>query len=158
MQTGVAMRDAKAPAASTPSAPSAPPVPSAPDTHFAALPEPAAAPKAAGARTRTAFVPLLLGLLAVTAWMAHHAWLLEQDRQQLNATQAALQPTMEKSAGLRQSLDRLAADTQRLADAGNGNARVLVDELRRRGITINTAATAGPAPTTAPAVPTPAGR
>jgi hypothetical protein len=141
MQTVVAMRDAKAPA------------PSAPDTHFAALPEAPAVPKVAASRPRSAFVPLLLGLLAVTAWMAHHAWLLEQDRQQLRAAQAALQPTVEKSAGLRQSLDRLAADTQRLADAGNGNARVLVDELRKRGITINTATAAPAGPAAAPANP-----
>ncbi|MEN9629500.1 MAG: hypothetical protein RJA10_2727 [Pseudomonadota bacterium] len=143
MQTVVAMREAKAPAT---------------DTNVAPPPEAALATPAAPARTRTAFVPLLLGLLAVTAWMAHHAWLLEKDRQQLQAAQATLQPTVEKAAGLRQSLDRLAADTQRLADAGNGNARVLVDELRKRGITINTAATAGPAPTAAAAAPTPAGR
>ena len=145
MQTVVAMRDAKAPE------PAKAPASFAPDTHFAALPEPASAPQAAAARTRTAFAPLLLGLLAVTAWMAHHAWLLNQDRQQLQAAQATLQPTVEKSAGLRQSLDRLAADTQRLADAGNGNARVLVDELRKRGITIN-AGTAGATP--APSTPT----
>ena len=135
MQTVVAMRDAKA------AEPAKAPASFAPDTHFAALPEPAAATQAAAARMRTAFVPLLLGLLAITAWMAHHAWLLEQDRLQLTAAQATLQPTVEKSAGLRQSLDRLAADTQRLADAGNGNARVLVDELRKRGITINAGTT-----------------
>ena len=135
MQTVVAMRDAKA------AEPAKAPASFAPDTHFAAQPEPAAAPQTAAARLRTAFVPLLLGLLAVTAWMAHHAWLLEQDRLQLTAAQATLQPTVEKSAGLRQSLDRLAADTQRLADAGNGNARVLVDELRKRGITIHAGTT-----------------
>lgn len=154
MQTVVAMREAKAPESAKAPTPS-----SSPDTHFAALPDAAARPEPAAATAtsktspRSAFVPLLLGLLAVTAWMAHHAWLLNQDRQQLQAAQATLQPTVEKSAGLRQSLDRLAADTQRLADAGNGNARVLVDELRKRGITIN-AGTAGTAGTTpAPATP-----
>jgi hypothetical protein len=149
MQTVVAMREAKAPEASKASP--------SPDTHFAALPDSVARPEPAATTAttspRSTFVPLLLGLLAVTAWMAHHAWLLNQDRQQLQAAQATLQPTVEKSAGLRQSLDRLAADTQRLADAGNGNARVLVDELRKRGITIN-AGTAGTAGTTpAPATP-----
>jgi hypothetical protein len=32
----------------------------------------------------------------------------------------------------------LAADTQRLANAGNVIARVIADELRRRGVTIST--------------------
>lgn len=148
MQTVVAMRDAKTPAPTVPSTRA-----ETPDTPVATRAEPAAAPKAAAVRPRSAFVPLLLGLLAVTGWMAHHAGLLEQDRQQLRAAQATLQPTVERSAGLRQSLDGLAADTQRLADAGNGNARVLVDELRKRGITINAAPAAPSRPATAPAHP-----
>ena len=82
-------------------------------------------------------MPLLLGLLAVTAWLGVQAWQLEQDRQQLLATQATMAPTLDKAGQLRRSLDLLAADTQRLADGGNGNARLLVDELRKRGITIN---------------------
>lgn len=147
MQTVVAMREAKAhDAPATPSPVAAEPASAA----AASLPHLAPAP-------RTAFLPLLLGLLALTAWLGHQAWLLDQDRQQLQAAQAGLQPTVEKAGGLRQSLDRLAADTQRLADAGNGNARVLVDELRKRGITINpgTAATPNPA---APNAPGPTGR
>lgn len=142
MQTVVAMREAKAPdAPATPSPVAAEPASAA----AASRPHPAPAP-------RTAFLPLLLGLLALTASLGHQAWLLDQDRQQLQAAQAGLQPTVEKAGGLRQSLDRLAADTQRLADAGNGNARVLVDELRKRGITINpgTVATPNPAATNAP--------
>ena len=52
---------------------------------------------------------------------------------------------METAQRLRRSLDLLAADTQRLADGGNGNAKVLVEELKKRGITINAAATTTPA-------------
>ena len=147
MQTVVAMRDTKA----------ADPTRVAAPTAAAGAPAPGVAPAATSAKTaRSAFVPLLLGLLAVTAWLGHHAWLVEQDRQQLQAARANLQPTVEKSAGLRQSLDRLAADTQRRADAGNGNARVLVDELRKRGITINATGGATAAPTAATASTVPA--
>ena len=50
-------------------------------------------------------------------------------------------------------LDTLAADTQRLADSGNPNARALVDELKKRGVTISTTpANAAPA-TAAPTAP-----
>lgn len=132
MQTVVAMREA----AGT----------KAPDTLFAAMPgDPTAAAITPTAPTagRSAFVPVLLGLLALVSWLGHQAWVLDQDRQQLQAAQTALQPTVDKSGGLRRSLDQLASDTQRLADAGNGNARVLVDGLRQRGITINTAAGSG---------------
>lgn len=95
---------------------------------------------------RHAFVPLLLGLTAVLAWVGFQAWGLEQDRRQLQQARSHLQPTLDQAARVRQSLDLLAADTQRLADAGHTPARALVDELARRGITIQTAtATAAPA-------------
>lgn len=94
---------------------------------------------AARAKEHHAFVPLLLGLLAVVGWIGFQAWVLEQDRRQLQETRDGLQPTLERAARMRQSLDLLAADTQRLAEAGHAPARALVDELARRGITIDAA-------------------
>ena len=44
---------------------------------------------------------------------------------------------MQNAAKMRAQLDALAAETQRLADQGNPNSKILVDELRKRGITIN---------------------
>ena len=116
--------------------------PRGPDTVFAAGPTAAAARKAQPAAPRSAALPLALGLLAVVAWLGHQAWQLDQERQQLELARSNLQPTVDTAKRLRRSLDLLAADTQRLADGGNANARVLVDELRKRGITINAAATA----------------
>jgi hypothetical protein len=137
MKTVVAMREA-----------------SSPDTLFATSPETAAAraPKDSPAArpARSAFVPLLLGLLAISGSLSFQAWVQEQDRQQLQLARGALQPTVEQATKLRQSLDRLANDTQALADAGNGNARVLVDELRKRGVTINTNAARQAAPAAPP--------
>lgn len=106
-----------------------------------APPVPAATPAA----PRSPALPLLTGLLALLVSLGYQVWLLDQDRQQLLQAQAQLQPTVENAQRLRRSLDLLAADTQRLADTGNGSARVLVDELQKRGITINPAATAGAA-------------
>jgi hypothetical protein len=40
----------------------------------------------------------------------------------------------------------LASDTARLAEQGNRNAKLVVDELRKRGVTINTAAAPPPSP------------
>jgi hypothetical protein len=137
MKTVVAMREA-----------------SSPDALFATSPETAAAraPKdsPAARSARSAFVPLLLGLLAISGSLSFQAWVQEQDRQQLQLARGALQPTVEQATKLRQSLDRLANDTQALADAGNGNARVLVDELRKRGVTINTNAATQAAPAAPP--------
>ena len=86
------------------------------------------------------FVPLLLLAAASLAWMGFQSWLLLTDLQALQAAHASQQQTVDNAAKLRASLDTLAADTQRLAEAGNGNARLLVEELKKRGVTINPAA------------------
>ena len=84
------------------------------------------------------FVPMLLASLALLGWLGFQTWQLLNDRQALQASYASQQQTVENSGKLRTSLDALAADTQRMADGGNPNAKLLVDELRKRGITINT--------------------
>ncbi len=86
------------------------------------------------------FVPLLLLAAASLAWMGFQSWLLLTDLQALQAAHASQQQTVDNAAKLRASLDTLAADTQGLAEAGNGNARLLVEELKKRGVTINPAA------------------
>jgi hypothetical protein len=145
-QTVVAMREARAseaPPARAAAAHAATPGPAAavdPGTAHAA--PRAAEPATPAAPVRSAFLPLLLGLLALVAVLGHQAWQLDQDRRQLQAAHDGTAPRIEAATRLRRSLDLLAADTQRLADSGNAPARVLVEELRRRGITINTAATA----------------
>ena len=89
----------------------------------------------------SAFVPLLLAGLALLGWLGFQAQQLMVERQALQTAYASQQQTVDNSAKLRASLDILAADTQRLADSGNLNARALVDELKKRGVTINSANT-----------------
>ena len=89
------------------------------------------------ARARGPFVPLALACLALLGWMAFQSWLLLNDKQALQSAHASQQQTVDNAGKLRGSLDTLAADTQRLADAGNGSARLLVEELKKRGVTIN---------------------
>ena len=95
------------------------------------------APQARPAATHGVFVPLLLCGLAVLGTLGYQTALLIEARSTLQATHASQQQTVDNAARLRQSLDALAADTQRLADAGNPNAGLLVNELAKRGITIN---------------------
>ena len=125
-QTVVAMRD-----------------PKGPETLFAAAPA-ADPPAQAGQAPRSAAWPLALGLLALLGWLGLQAWSLLQDRQQLQQARQQLQPTIDSAQRVRPTLVRLAADSQGLADAGNVQARVLTDELKRRGITIRAAAPAAP--------------
>ena len=95
----------------------------------------------AAARSDSAFAPLLLAGLALLGWLAFQAQQQYAERQMLQTAYASQQLTVDNAGKLRASLDVLAADTQRLADSGNPNARALVDELKKRGVTINSANT-----------------
>jgi len=103
----------------------------------------------------SAFVPVLLGGLALLVVLGYQTYVLVAERDGLNATHTGQQQTVDNAAKLRNSLDALAADTQRLADIGNPNAGLLVTELRKRGISINPQAAAG---TKADAVTAPSSR
>ena len=97
-------------------------------------------------KAHTAFVPVLLCALALLLALGWQTYLLATERDSLQAAHFGQQQTVDNAGKLRTSLEALAADTQRVADAGNPSARVLIEELRKRGITINSAAG-----TTAPA-------
>lgn len=86
------------------------------------------------------FVPMLLATMALLAWLGFLAWGQHQDRLALQTAYANQQQTVDNATKLRGSLDALAADTQRLAETGNASARLLVEELKKRGVTINPAA------------------
>lgn len=87
----------------------------------------------------SAFVPLLLMSLAIVAWLSFQAAQLLREQQLLTIAQASLQTQEESAAKVRSSLDAVATATARLAADGNANARVIVEELRKRGVTINPA-------------------
>ena len=92
----------------------------------------------AGARPRpTVFVPALLLTLAFVVWFGFQTVHLVREWRQLNLAQSTLQPQEQNATKLRASLDGVATSTANLAAAGNGNARVVVEELRKRGVTIN---------------------
>ena len=116
------------------------------DNVVAMTTQPGAAPAARPETQRySAFVPVLLFGLAVLAVLGWQAWLLSSERDALSTAHINQQQTVDNAGKLRTSLDALAADTQRLAEAGNGNAALLVTELKKRGITINPNATAAAA-------------
>ena len=79
--------------------------------------------------------------MALLGWLGFQAQQQYAERQILQSAYASQQQTVDNAGKLRASLDVLAADTQRLADGGNANARALVEELKKRGVTINSANT-----------------
>ncbi len=91
------------------------------------------------------FVPLIILALTLLAWFAFQVVQLRTERDAMRDAIAKQDKPLEDSKKLRTSLESLARGTQQLADGGNPNARLIVDELKKRGITIN--------PTQAPATP-----
>jgi hypothetical protein len=95
---------------------------------------------------RSAFVPVLLVGCAVLVWMGFQTAQLISERRQLDEAHNSQAQPLEQSQKLRASLDSIAAATQKLADSGDAGAKLLVDELNKRGITINPNAASQPSP------------
>jgi hypothetical protein len=85
----------------------------------------------------SAFVPLLMFALTITAWFAFQTVALWRERETLATARSAQEKSVEDARKMRTALDQLARGTAVLAEKGNANAKLVVDELRRRGITIN---------------------
>lgn len=92
------------------------------------------------------FVALLLLSVAFAAWVVFQSVQLLSERNTLEALRTAQAQSLSQSQKLRGELDSIASNTQRLAESGNASARLIVDELRKRGITINPDAQSSPPP------------
>jgi hypothetical protein len=95
---------------------------------------------------RGSFLPVLLLGSTVFGWMAFQTSQLITEHNSLDKALASQAQPLEQSQKLRAALDSVASSTQRLADSGNASAKLLVDELKKRGITINPNAAASPPP------------
>jgi hypothetical protein len=89
------------------------------------------------ASTRSAFWPLLIIGVAIASWTGFQTYQLVQEHAALKTLHTNQEALVQNAVKLRAQLDGIAGDTQRLANAGNANAQVIVNELRRRGVTIN---------------------
>ena len=87
--------------------------------------------------------------LAVVAWFAFQTYQLVRERNSLQAVKAAQDPTIEQAQKLRAQLDAISSKTLELAQQGNAGAALIVEQLARRGVTIN------PNPATGPQAPAP---
>jgi hypothetical protein len=102
-------------------------------------------PNAGGpAAGHTLFVPSLLVSLSLLTWLGFQTYQLVAERVQLNAMHAAQDTTVETATKVRSSLDQLASRTAKLDLEGNPNAHVIVEELKKRGVTINPDAASKP--------------
>ena len=95
----------------------------------------------------SAFIPVFILALVLAAWFGFQAMQLRLERDAMRDVMSTQDKQMADSKKLRDSLDAIARGTAQLANAGNANARLVVDELKRRGVTISPdAPTTGPGP------------
>jgi hypothetical protein len=97
---------------------------------------------------RGPFIPAMLLALAVAGWSCFQAVQLLKERDNMRATVVAQEKSVQDSKQLRDALDAVARETAQLADGGNQNAKLIVDELRKRGVTINPNPVPSPLPAT----------
>ncbi len=83
------------------------------------------------------FVPVLLGAIALVGWLGFQGSQQWLEHRQLEALAQAVGPQEEAAKKMRDSLESVATATAKLANDGNPNARAIVEELRKRGVTIN---------------------
>ena len=88
-------------------------------------------------RERSYFIPLLLIAIALVIWTGFQTIQLFKERKYLSTVIAEQTQTVDQSQKLRAQLDSIAKTTLQLANQGNPNAKLIVEELRKRGITIN---------------------
>lgn len=98
---------------------------------------PAGVPRIVVAPPRSPFLPLVLLGSAVVFWMGVQAYTLLREWANLGSTVRTQQAQVEMAARIRTNLNGLAVGTRRLSDGGNQNARLVVDALRQRGITVS---------------------
>ena len=89
-------------------------------------------------------MPLLFVALSVTGWFGFQTLQLVREQQQLEAVKVSLAPQEAAATKLRVALDQVATATATLAAEGNVNARSIVEQLRSRGVTINSPAASAP--------------
>ncbi len=89
-----------------------------------------------GSRTYGLFLPLALLSVALVGWFAFQAIQLRNERSVLKQVRTSQEAQVQQSVKARSALESLASDTARLAEQGNVNAKLMVEELRKRNITI----------------------
>jgi hypothetical protein len=93
--------------------------------------------EAAAEPTHTLFWPLVVLVTALLIWFGFQFTQIMTDRSNLSAVHQQQEVLVQNAAKLTKAADTLALGTLQLANQGNPNAKLVVDKLARRGISIN---------------------
>jgi hypothetical protein len=85
-------------------------------------------------------LPLILTIVSLLVWFGFQTVQLWIDRGNLGLMNRSLEAPMQQSQKVRAQLEALINKTAELANQGNANARIVIEELEKRGIPIGSAA------------------
>ena len=86
------------------------------------------------------FIPLCLLGASWLLWAIFQMFMLITEGSNLRTLKANQENTVQQAMKVRAQLDSIAAKTAELAARGNQGAKTIVEELRKRGVTINPSA------------------
>jgi len=101
----------------------------------------------ASERSFSPYLPMFLLALALLTSLSFQTFSLVNEATQLKTAIASQDKAIEESQKIRTQLQELASQTLALANEGNANASTLIDEMHKKGVTIQ----GTPTPATAPA-------
>ncbi len=82
-------------------------------------------------------VPVALAVLTLFIWTGFQAIQLVRERETLIKIRSNQENPVQEATKLRAQLDSILRGTSELANQGNPNAKAIIAELQKRGITIN---------------------
>ncbi|TCV90634.1 hypothetical protein [Sulfurirhabdus autotrophica] len=82
-------------------------------------------------------LPMILLTIALIIWAVFQSVQLYKERQNLKLSFDNQEQLIVNGKKMRTQLDAIAAGTKRLADQGNANAQLIVQQLAKNGISIN---------------------
>ena len=91
----------------------------------------------AGHRSDSVSLPVILITVSLLVLMGFQNYQAVQDREALLDLQRAQEPTIQQAIKVRQQLETLAGGTAQLATEGDENAKAIVDEMKRQGVTLS---------------------
>jgi hypothetical protein len=98
-----------------------------------------------GAQPRLRLWPTVALLtIALLAWAGFQTFQLARERSILQRVKAGQEAPLQQAAKVRAQLDSIAKRTLELAQQGNAGAATIVEELAKRGVTINPSSPATP--------------
>ncbi|MBI2211447.1 MAG: hypothetical protein HYV05_14150 [Deltaproteobacteria bacterium] len=94
------------------------------------------AAKAEPAERRPSRLPLILTIASLLVWFGFQTVQLVVERGNLSLVKGNLEAPMQESQKVRAQLEAVINKTAELAKQGNANAKMVIEELEKRGIPI----------------------